>query len=157
MRLYLVQHGEAKREEEDPSRPLTEKGKAEIEEVAKFLAEAGVKVEKILHSGKLRASQTAEILGHYLKPSGGIEVADGLEPMADPRIWAERLEKLDEDLMIVGHLPHLKKLMSLLLARRDDLEIARFRYGGVACLEKGENGLWSLIWFIRPEIISPQT
>ena len=157
VRLYLVQHGEAKREEEDPLRPLTERGKAEVEEIAKFLAEAGIKVERILHSGKLRASQTAEILGRYLKPPKGIKATDGLEPMADPRIWAERLEKLDEDLMLVGHLPHLRKLASLLLVGRDDLEIVRFRYGGVVCLERDENNLWSLIWFIRPEIIPPQT
>jgi len=63
MRLYLVQHGEAKREEEDPSRPLTENGRREVEIVAKFLSEAGIKIDKILHSGKLRAAQTAEILG----------------------------------------------------------------------------------------------
>ena len=157
MRLYLVQHGEAKREEEDPSRPLTERGKAEVEKVARFLAEAGIEVERILHSGKLRASQTAEILGHHLKPSEGVEAVDGLEPMADPRVWAGRLEKLNEDLMLVGHLPHLRKLASLLLVGRDDLEIVRFRYGGAVCLERGEKNLWSLVWFIRPEIIPPRS
>ena len=153
MRLYLVQHGEAKREEEDPSRPLTERGRAEIEETARFLAEAGIRVERILHSGKLRASQTAEIIAHKLKPSKGVEKAEALEPMADPRIWAEKLEKLDEDLMLVGHLPHLRKLTSLLLIGKEEPEIVKFRYGAVACLEKGEKGSWSLIWLIRPEII----
>ncbi|HDD66024.1 MAG TPA: phosphohistidine phosphatase SixA, partial [Nitrososphaeria archaeon] len=63
MKVYLVQHGEAKREEEDPARPLTEEGKREVEDVARFLAELGVRVDRILHSGKLRAAQTANILG----------------------------------------------------------------------------------------------
>ena len=30
MFLYLVQHGDAKREEEDPARPLSEKGLRDI-------------------------------------------------------------------------------------------------------------------------------
>jgi phosphohistidine phosphatase len=48
MKLYLVQHGEAKREEEDPSRSLTENGRIEVERVAGFLMRAGVKVDRIL-------------------------------------------------------------------------------------------------------------
>jgi broad specificity phosphatase PhoE len=35
MRLYLVQHGEAKSEAEDPDRPLTDRGAAYVREVAK--------------------------------------------------------------------------------------------------------------------------
>ena len=30
MRLYLVQHGEAKPEEEDPERPLTDRGASDV-------------------------------------------------------------------------------------------------------------------------------
>ena len=153
MRLYLAQHGEAKREEEDPSRPLTENGRREVEMVAKFLSEAGIKIDKILHSGKLRAAQTAEILGQYLKPAKGVEKAEALEPLADPKIWFRNLKQIDEDVMLVGHLPHLKKLTSLLLTGREDLELVKFRYSGVLCLERGENELWSIIWILRPDII----
>jgi len=153
MRLYLVQHGEAKREEEDPARPLTENGRKEVERVAGFLAKTGVKIQRILHSGKLRAAQTAEVLGQHLKPTRGIEKAEALEPLADPGIWIEKVNHMDEDVMLVGHLPHLKKLASLLLTGRDDLEIVKFRYGGVVCLERRENGLWSILWIIRPDIL----
>lgn len=153
MRLYLVQHGEAKREEEDPSRPLTEKGKAEIKRVSEFLAGSGTKVDKILHSGKLRAAQTAEILSDVLKPLKGVEKADALEPLADPRIWFERLKELDEDLMLVGHLPHLRKLTSLLVAGDQELEIVKFRYGCAVCLERSGDGSWCILWIVRPDII----
>jgi phosphohistidine phosphatase len=37
MYLYLVQHGEAKREDEDPARGLTEKGTKDVHQVAQFL------------------------------------------------------------------------------------------------------------------------
>jgi len=151
MRIYLVQHGEAKRKEEDPARPLTEKGRSEVERVGRFLARIGVRIDRILHSGKLRAAQTAELMAKYVKPMERIEAVDGLDPLADPRIWAERLDKSEHDLMLVGHLPHLKRLASLLLTGRDDLEIVRFRYAGVVCLEKDET--WSILWIIRPDML----
>ena len=151
MRIYLVQHGEAKRKEEDPARPLTEKGRSEVERVGRFLARIGVRVDRILHSGKLRAAQTAELMAKYVKSMEKIEAVDGLDPLADPRIWAERLDKSEHDLMLVGHLPHLKRLVSLLLTGRDDLEIVRFRYAGVVCLEKDEK--WSILWIIRPDML----
>ena len=151
MRIYLVRHGEAKKKEEDPARPLTEDGRAEVERVGRFLARIGVRVDRILHSGKLRAAQTAELIAKYVKPVEGVEAVEGLDPLADPRIWAEKLDKSEHNLMLVGHLPHLKRLVSLLLTGRDDLEIVRFRYGGVVCLEKDEK--WSILWVIRPDIL----
>ena len=154
MRLYLVQHGEAKREEEDPSRPLTDRGREEVRRVAEYAARVGVKVDRIIHSGKLRAAQTAEIMAEALKPPKGVEGADGLDPLADPKIWAERLRGVGEDLMIVGHLPHLSRLASLLLTGREDLEPVKFRMGGLVCLERDEAGKWSVLWAIRPEIVA---
>lgn len=71
MRFYLVQHAEAKREEEDPSRPLTDRGRKESIKVASYAARIGVRIEKIIHSGKLRALQTAEIMTEHLNPPGG--------------------------------------------------------------------------------------
>ncbi|RLE52318.1 MAG: phosphohistidine phosphatase SixA [Candidatus Methanomethylicota archaeon] len=154
LKLYLVQHGEAKREEEDPSRPLTDRGWEEAKRVAGFLAKAGVRVDKVFHSGKLRALQTAQVFADALKPSKGVEQADALDPLADPRVWADRLRGFREDLMLVGHLPHLSKLASLLLAGREDLEVVKFRMAGVVCLERDEVGKWSLLWAIRPELLA---
>lgn len=153
MRLYLVQHGEAKHEKEDPSRPLTESGRIEVERVAEFLARAGVSVDRILHSGRLRAAQTAEILVGHLMPMRGVEAAADLDPLADPRIWAGRLREIDENLMLVGHLPHLSKLVSLLTVGNPEPQIIEFRYGGVVCLERKADGSWSILWIIRPDII----
>ena len=62
MRLYLARHGEAKSKLEDANRPLTLRGKKEVEKVAKYLAEnKDIHLEVIMHSRKLRAKQTAEI------------------------------------------------------------------------------------------------
>lgn len=62
MKLYLVQHGEASAKTVDPERPLTELGRTDVEQLARFLGEAGVRIERVMHSGKLRAVQTAECL-----------------------------------------------------------------------------------------------
>ena len=84
MRLYLVQHAEAKSEAEDPTRPLTEKGLADIKRVARHLKEhANIKVAEINHSGKTRAEQTAQVLAEALAPRG-VAKGEGLEPLADP-------------------------------------------------------------------------
>jgi phosphohistidine phosphatase len=149
--VCLVQHGESVSEEVDPRRPLSERGRRETERIAGFLARTGIRVSKIIHSTKLRARETAEILADHLKPVEGVEEAEGLEPRADPRIWAEKLERIDKDIIIVGHLPHLSRLASLLLIGRDDVEIIRFRYSGVFCLERSDK--WRIKWAVIPEIV----
>ena len=107
MNIYLVQHADAKPEKEDPSRPLSEKGLQDIARVASYVATLNIEVHKIFHSTKLRARQTAEVLLENLKPKGGISEADGLSPLDDPNIWAERLRSINEDSIIIGHLPLL--------------------------------------------------
>ncbi len=153
MNLYLAQHGEAKSEEEDPSRPLSEKGVAEVRKVASFLSSSGgIKIESIFQSGKLRAAQTAEILEKYLRPPKGISQRDGLAPMDDPAVWAKRFETETADILLVCHLPHLARLAALLLCGMPDRRIVNFHMGGVVCLKKTE-GVWSLDWMIIPEIM----
>jgi len=154
MRLYLVQHAEAKSEEEDPARPLTEKGLADIRKVARHLKEhADIKVAEIVHSGKTRAEQTAQVLAEALAPPRGIAKAEGLEPLADPGLWAERLAKLDEEVMLVGHLPHLSKLASKLILGDEERKVVSFQMGGVVCLERDAEGNWAVRWALTPELV----
>ncbi len=153
MRLYLVQHGEAKREEEDLARPLTERGCEEAVKVARHAAKIGVQIKRIFHSGRLRALQTVQIMAEHLKPAWGIEQAEGLDPPADPKAWSERVRTNAEDLMLVGHLPHLSRLASLLLTGDEEIEPVKFRTSGIVCLERDERGKWSLLWTLRPEEI----
>jgi phosphohistidine phosphatase len=151
MKLYLVRHGEPKTESEDPSRSLTEKGIDDIERLSAFIAEKkNVGVDAIFHSGKLRAQQTAEILAKHLNPRSGVEKTGGLMPLDDPSMWAERLEVMDEDVMLVGHLPYMSRLASELLAGDSEKTIVEFPTGGMACLERDESGKWVLEWVVDP-------
>jgi phosphohistidine phosphatase len=154
MNIYLVQHAEPKLKKEDPDRPLTKKGWSDISKMASFLAEAEcIKVTSILHSGKTRARQTAGALADKLYPKAGIKITDGLKPMDDPAIWVKRLEESEEAIMLVGHLPHLSKLASLLLYQDENKGGVDFQMGGVVCLEKDESGIWSVSWAVVPQLL----
>lgn len=154
MKLYLVQHATARRKEEDPSRPLSEQGWREIVKVAEYSAKyLDIHVEQILHSSKLRAKQTAEVLAEHLQPTKGAVLAQYLEPLADPKFWQRRLAQARENTIIVGHLPHLSKLTSILLTGDEAKEVVAFRMAGIVCLQRNETNQWVLKWLITPEIV----
>jgi len=152
--VILTQHGEAKRKDEDPQRNLTDKGREETKKIAEyFVRNIDIKVDRIIHSTKLRAKQTAEILSSIIKPTNGVIEEANLEPTADPSVWATKLSNLNENIIIVGHLPHLSKLVSLLVVNDSEKEIVRFRYSNMVCLERNDEERWRIMWIIRPDII----
>ncbi|MFQ6009177.1 MAG: phosphohistidine phosphatase SixA [Candidatus Zixiibacteriota bacterium] len=154
MSVYLVQHAEARPKVEDPERHLTDQGKADIEKVAAFIVEnTTLKVKRILHSGKARAQQTAEVLAKYLNPSDGVSSTEGLEPLAEPSIWADRLADTKEELMLVGHLPHLDKLAAKLVCQNDERSVVTFRMGGIVCLGRDDSKNWTVRWMITPFLL----
>jgi len=124
MKLYLVQHGEACAKEVDPERPLTDRGREDIERLAAFLGRAGIEVGRVIHSGKLRAAQTADLLAAVVAPFVELEVNDHIHPNDDPRAVDWRQEAGGRDTMLVGHLPFMARLVSLLLGEDPDRPIA---------------------------------
>jgi phosphohistidine phosphatase len=153
MNMYLVQHADAKSDQEDPLRPLSAKGREDIVRVAAYLSQLNMPLNKIFHSTKLRAKQTAEILFEYLKPGKGLSEADGLCPLDEPAIWAERLKDVTDGVILVGHLPHLARLASLLLCGGGDKNIVSFRMAGIVCLRRDDTGVWSLQWMLTPDVV----
>ena len=85
MRLYLVRHGDALSDSEDPKRPLSETGIEEAKKTGEFLKKAGEKPLKIIHSTKLRAKQTGEIIAEVFRETGPkTEEVDFLSPSSNP-------------------------------------------------------------------------
>ena len=155
MRVYLVQHGKAASAEEDPERGLTTEGRDEVTRVAQFLGQLRVTVSLIEHSGKLRAEQTAHILETFIRTTSGPCHTSGLDPNDNPEDTANFLKVYTDDVVIVGHLPHLERLASLLLTGTADCCPVRFVNAGVVCLEKENSAKWSLLWAIVPELLHP--
>ncbi len=152
MRIYLVQHGKAKSKKEDPSRPLTAEGIQESTQTSALLSRTDLSVSRILHSGKARAQQTADILALGIQPRPKIETREGLAPMDDPQQIAETLAESSDDVVMVGHLPHLERLTSLLLTEEADQHPVTFQNSGIVCLERDRGNSWSLRWAIPPQL-----
>ena len=154
MWLYLIQHGEAVAKEEDRERPLSRFGREEVGRVAEYAVRycCGIApTTQVRHSGKLRARQTAEIVAaalHLPAPEESV----GLKPLDDPDIWRRMLHEKTSDLLLVGHLPHLSELATLLLCGAGAGEVVRFRMGGIVAVKR-ENGAWTLRWQLVPEIV----
>lgn len=152
MKLYLAQHGDSMSKIENPDRPLSAKGRVDVDAVGKFLGRTGISVESILHSGKLRAQQTAELLAAGLAPGCVLETNENINPLDLPVVAAEEIDQWQDDVLLVGHLPHLAKLATLLLTNREEPAIITFTPGTVACLERTERKDWSLKWLLSPDL-----
>lgn len=154
MKIYLVQHAEAYSKEENADRPITEKGRSDIEKTAAFLGQTlKTHVTQIFHSSKLRAAETAAILENAVDTAAEPALDDDLKGGADPSIWHKRLATLSGDQVLVGHMPHLQKLASLLVAGNPDLKVVDFTNAGIVCLESNNDNFnkWSLAWAVRPD------
>ncbi len=153
MNLYLVQHAKAASKEIDPERSLTQEGLNDINKIAAFIEPLELAIENLWHSGKKRAQQTTEILAGAINVKNEISVQDGLAPNDDVNIIKEKIISVGQDLMIVGHLPFLSKLASLLLTGTESLGTVAFKQGGIVCMKCEDENLWQIDWMITPDII----
>ena len=152
MKLYLVQHGEAVAKEEDPERPLSARGKKDVLKLAACLKAAGHRVDLVLHSGKLRAAQTADILAEAILVEGAIEVREGMKP--NDTVQDFLLSENNKDTVLIGHLPFMARMVSYLVTAKDSPAIVKYQPGSIVCLEKDEEeGIWQIQWMLRPDCI----
>jgi phosphohistidine phosphatase len=153
MRLYLVQHGAALAREVDPARPLSEPGREDAQAMAGMLKDAGIRVERVWHSGKTRAEQTAQLLAKAVLPRGKIEQVGGLAPRDDVAGFVSDADVWEQDTLVVGHLPFLSRLVAWLVAGNPEREIVGFVPGGMVCLERLEVDHWIVLWMLRPDML----
>ncbi len=112
MRLWVVQHGDALAKDVDPDRPLSERGQSDVKRLASHLAGCGVGVGRVVHSGKTRAQQTADILAAALQARERVEAVKNLDPLDPPEPFAEECAGAAGDLLVAGHMPFVGKLVS---------------------------------------------
>lgn len=154
MKLYLVQHARAAPTDIDPDRSLTKEGLRDIRKVAEFIKPLNLHVEYLWHSRKKRAEQTADVLAETLKADKGLAARDGLAPNDDVTALASELDSTIEDIAIVGHLPFLGKLASLLLAGSESADTVAFKNGGIVCLTRSDENQWHIDWMVTPELLA---
>ena len=149
MELTLIRHAIAEDGPDDDDRRLTAKGRRRFEQSVETLAELGVRFEKVLHSPKRRAVQTAELLTPLC--DGELESTPLLAKAPSVELW-ELLE--GERLAVVGHEPHLSALLSWLVTGEPSGEHFELKKGAVAQLEgePGPGGM-KLLTLLSPKVL----
>lgn len=150
MKVYLARHGEALTSEINPTNPLSEIGIQQIERIAKFLAKIDLRVSDIFHSEKKRAKQTAEIIASVVL-NGTVKMHEGLDPLDPVEPLAYEIKQNKNDILYVGHMPFMGKLVSKLITNDESRDIVFFRTGSIICLERISSD-WIINWFVSPEL-----
>lgn len=149
MRLCFLRHGEAdwpNWTKPDDERPLTDFGKKEVRQVAKFLNRLKMKPDLIVASPLPRALQTAQIAAEQLKTK--LRQDEALEPgfgMSELRTMLK--QHGSKILMLVGHEPDFSSVISALTGASLKLSKA-----GVALIDidpEAEEG--KLLWLFPPK------
>jgi len=152
MALFLVQHGKSLPKDKDPNKGLSKEGTAETERIAEVGRGYQIPVSRIVHSGKARALQTAEIFGRALKPPLGMEERTGLNPLDDVAVFAATVAS-SENVMFVGHLPFMERLTAYLITGSMDRPVFKFQNSGIVCLDKvPDTESWVVKWALMPHI-----
>ena len=180
MKLYLLQHGDALPEEVNPDRPLSEPGRDDVKRLAEFVGRCGIRVQRVHHSGKTRARETADIVAVKMAAGATIEATAGLNPNDAVEPWVERINMSPltptlslkgrggnkvisregnnagwkQDTLLVGHMPFLGRLAARLLSGNGSSQFVAFKPGSMLCMERDETGRWGIAWMLRPELLS---
>lgn len=162
MKLYIIRHAIAVDEgtpeyEQDSDRPLTEKGRKKMRQIAKGLRALGVGFDLILSSPYVRASETADILADVFKLKKKIAYSENLIPMGEPDLLIAEINESHTvgSLALVGHEPNLSTFVGLLAAEGAKLDIT-IKKGGVCLLSADDlrqDRRATFEWLLTPGIL----
>jgi phosphohistidine phosphatase len=155
MELYILRHGEAEPHDSgkaDADRALVKKGKADVRTVCKAARRASIEPQLILTSPLRRARETAEIAVSVWDCA--LKETDAMLPDADPgSAWKEACANTKVSrVMLVGHEPHMSRLIGFLLEHPMDLD---FKKGGLIRIDtpkRGGSPKGSLKWMLTPRL-----
>ncbi len=156
MLLYILRHGEATEQGyEDAERPLSSLGKEQSLTIAKALKSLGVSFDAIISSTLERSVQTAKIIEKELEVQK-FSMTQYLVPGSDHLELIKELNDLKyEQVLLVGHEPHLSALISLLVNGKTYSHI-EIKKGSLALVESPspiEKGKASLKWLLTLELL----
>ncbi|HXV22524.1 MAG TPA: histidine phosphatase family protein [Desulfuromonadales bacterium] len=137
MQLYLMQHGQAVPETEHPEQPLSREGVAQIQTSAAVMKKLGIAPDLIVCSPKKRSRQSAALVAEGVNyPYSDILETEAIKPAApaDDTLSFLRQNPACASVLIVGHLPSLTRIASLLLGGDTSVRV-RFENGGLCRLD----------------------
>ncbi len=133
MELYLMQHGLAVPTEEDPEQPLSREGVTQLQSAGRALQRLGLRFDLIACSPLKRSRQSAALIAEAVNyPYSDLLESDLLKPLALPqealRLVRHHVES--SAVLLVGHLPSLAEIASLLLGNGQRVRV-HFENGGL--------------------------
>ena len=159
MDCVLLRHGIAVERDEwegpDADRPLTEKGKRRVREVAAGLSRLDVQPTHVLSSPLIRAIETAKIAHSSLRVRSVVHIVDELLPDAPPDRLLSILHDLplESSVLCVGHEPHLGMVASVMLVGKTSTAFP-FKKAGACLIElsiSAKPGRGVLRWWLSPD------
>lgn len=155
MKIYLVRHGTAFTNEEDPERHLNNDGINQCHLAGKALKRLNITFDVIVSSPKVRARQTAELIAEEIGYSGKeIKITDTLEPTALPKDTITYLQGFTgiKSILLTGHLPLLGHLASELLSKASHISFL-FEPSAVChiSMDQVNSHIGDFHWFLTPE------
>ena len=149
--LYILQHGRSVSREIDPLRPLSADGRRDIEHLAKHLAKRGVQLQHVIHSGKRRAEQTAEVISKLLAPDITPVPYSGISPDDPVEAFIGGIDMGMGTILLVSHMPFVSRLCSVMLSGEVSAQF-EFTPGTLACMHF-QDGAWSMAYMLCPDVI----
>jgi phosphohistidine phosphatase len=121
--------------------------------LARFVHQNDILVHQIYHSDKLRAIETAKYLAQSMSLVPNAEVMPGLQPDDPVKPIATYCNHWQQDVMLVGHLPFMARLVSELILEREDQLCIDFQTAAMVCLERVAMFQWCIRWFVAPDLL----
>ena len=154
--LHLLRHADAgdpeKWQGDDAARPLSEKGVRQAERLGRLLAGAGFEPDAILSSPKIRALQTAEIVGRALGVA--VRAEEALAGSLDPGRVAVLLRDAGGPRrpVICGHDPDFSELLAE-LSGAPNLTMKKGALARIDLAQGVRAGGGVLRWLLPPDLL----
>jgi phosphohistidine phosphatase len=159
MKIFLIRHAHALSGEPDELRPLSSKGKKQMVGLSPSLVKRIAREVSVLeHSSLQRSGQTAQLLKKHFRLKQPLQSLSGISPESSAVKTAQVLSRSRRSRCIIGHNPHLARLVGLLLGLKQGEGGIYFRKAAIVALERTAVpqtrhpwGSWRLLWMSVPD------
>ena len=132
---------------------LTEKGRASAKEMSASISKFGPKTRLTITSPLTRAVQTAEIVAEKACRKNVVVASTMLLPEADIRELVAYLKSGTDArrVMVVGHEPHLGRLVATLLGQADEaVSLSKGACVALKLEQESDDKSASFLWYLAP-------
>ncbi len=156
MELYLLRHADAGDpmawEGPDEIRPLSDKGERQADRLGRFLAGSGFRPDAILTSPRVRAAETARIVGEHLAVRARVDerLAGELNPDVIESLLRDAGDP--ERMVLVGHDPDFSDLVAELCGATQ-IPMRKGALARIDCARPVAAGTGTLRWLVPPDLL----